>query len=72
MNAYWPEPDRRELVVAGAAGIIWALLGLTLAAHGADLNPPPSKGGAKGGIPDRSQFNHFTSEDGTLIGANLR
>jgi hypothetical protein len=35
MNAHWPEPDRRELLVAGAAGIIWALLGLTLMAHGA-------------------------------------
>jgi hypothetical protein len=36
MNAHWPEPDRRELVVAGAAGIIWALLGVTLLAHGAE------------------------------------
>jgi hypothetical protein len=37
MNAHWPEPDRRELLVAGAAGIIWALLGLTLLAHGAEF-----------------------------------
>jgi hypothetical protein len=35
MNAHWPEPDRRELLAAGAAGIIWALLGMSLMAHGA-------------------------------------
>jgi hypothetical protein len=36
MNAHWPEPDRRELLAAGAAGIIWALLGVTILAHGAE------------------------------------
>jgi hypothetical protein len=51
MNAHWPEPDRRELLAAGAAGIIWALLGMSLMARGADLNPPPSKGGVRGGTP---------------------
>ena len=42
MNAHGPEPRRRELVIAAAA--VWALLGVALAARGADLNPPPWKG----------------------------
>jgi hypothetical protein len=36
MNAPWQDPYRRELLIAAAAGLAWALLGFAIAAHGAE------------------------------------
>jgi hypothetical protein len=39
-----------ELAIAAVAALVWSLLGLSLGV----LDPPPLKGGARGGIPDVS------------------
>ncbi len=52
MNAPWLDPYRRELLIAAAAGAVWALLGVALTARGAGLDPPPLQGGARGGTAD--------------------
>jgi hypothetical protein len=43
MNAPWHDPYRRELLIAAAAALVWALLGVAITARGQTLAPPSSQ-----------------------------